>query len=100
MHALPLASLLVIGTPPARAASAAPAKTARWVNRGRSTVKAGPDQLQLRPGDTTLEGETLVLHPYNAGTKPVVILVASLLQAGKPQSVSITQSVVVPPMSK
>jgi len=64
------------------------------------TIKAGPDQLQLKPGDTALEGETLVLHPYNPGQEPVVILVASLLQAGKPQSVPITQSIVVPAPAK
>ena len=60
------------------------------------TIKAGPDQLQLKPGDTALEGETLVLHPYNPGRDPVVILVASLLQTGKPQSVPVTQTIVVP----
>ena len=64
------------------------------------TVKAGPDQLQLKPGDTALEGETLVLHPYNPGREPVMILVASLLQAGKPQSVPVTQSIVVPVSAK
>ncbi len=64
------------------------------------TIKAGPDQLQLKPGDTALEGETLVLHPYNPGRERVVILVASLLQAGKPQSVPVTQSIAVPTAAK
>lgn len=64
------------------------------------TIKAGPDQLQLKPGDTALEGETLVLHPYNPGREPVVILVASLLQTGKPQSVPVTQTIAVPAPAK
>jgi hypothetical protein len=59
-------------------------------------VHAGPTPVHLGPGDTVVETETLVLHPFNPTSEPVVILAASLLQVGKPQSVSITQSITVP----
>lgn len=53
-------------------------------------VRVGPKPIMLGPGDTVLESETLVLHPFNPASEPLVILAASLLQAGKPQSVPIT----------
>jgi hypothetical protein len=59
-------------------------------------VHAGPAPIHLGPGDTAVETETLVLHPSNPASEPLVILAASLLQAGKPQSVPITQSMTVP----
>jgi hypothetical protein len=59
-------------------------------------VHAGPTPVHLGPGDTAVETETLVLHPSNAGSEPLVVLAASLLQAGKPQSVPISQSITVP----
>jgi hypothetical protein len=59
-------------------------------------VHAGPTPVHLGPGDTAVETETLVLHPSNPASEPLVILAASLLQAGKPQSVPITQSITVP----
>lgn len=59
-------------------------------------VRASPKPVLLGPGDTVVESETLVLHPFNPGNEPLVILAASLLQAGKPQSVPITQPVIIP----
>ncbi len=59
-------------------------------------VHAGSTPIHLGPGDTAVETETLVLHPSNPASEPLVILAASLLQAGKPQSVPITQSITVP----
>jgi hypothetical protein len=59
-------------------------------------VHAGPTPVHLGPGDTAVETETLVLHPSNPDSEPLVILAASLLQAGRPQSVPITQSITVP----
>jgi hypothetical protein len=59
-------------------------------------VHAGPAPIHLGPGDSAVETETLVLHPSNPDSEPLVILAASLLQAGKPQSVPITQSITVP----
>ena len=58
-------------------------------------VHAGPHSLQLNPGDTVVETETLVLHPFNPDSQPLVILAASLLQVGKPQSVAIQQPVII-----
>jgi len=59
-------------------------------------VHAGPTPIRLGPGDSAVETETLVLHPSNPDSEPLVIMAASLLQAGKPQSVPITQPVVIP----
>lgn len=59
-------------------------------------IHAAPTPVVLGPGDTAVETETLVLHPSNPAPEPLVILAASLLQAGKPQSVPVTQSVTVP----
>ena len=63
---------------------------------GRSRkIHAGPIALLLNPGDTVVETETLVLHPFNPDSQPLVILAAALLQVGKPQSVAIQQPVVI-----
>lgn len=35
------------------------------------------------------------MHPFNPAAEQSVLLVASLLQAGKPQSIPITQSTIV-----
>jgi hypothetical protein len=59
-------------------------------------VHAGPMPIHLGPGDSAVETETLILHPSNPDSEPLVIMAASLLQAGKPQSVPITQPVVIP----
>jgi hypothetical protein len=56
-------------------------------------VQAGPTPVVLGPGDTAVETETLVLNPSNASAEPLVIMTASLLQAGKPQSVPVTQPI-------
>lgn len=61
------------------------------------TFKASPTEIVLKAGDTVLEPETLVLAPRNAGREPLVILAASLLPVGQPQSIDITQSIVVDP---
>ena len=74
------------------------------VRRARPDGSMGPEErlqaasssVTLGPGDTALETETLVLHPFNAGSEPLIILAASLLQHGKPQGVPITQAVVIP----
>ncbi|TLU70480.1 hypothetical protein [Lichenicoccus roseus] len=58
-------------------------------------VHAGPTALLLNPGDTVVEMETLVLHPFNPDSQPLVVLAASLLQIGKPQSIAIQQPVVI-----
>lgn len=59
------------------------------------TFKAGPNEIVLRAGDTVLEPEALVPAPRNAGTEPLVILASSLLPVGQPQSIDITQNIVV-----
>ncbi len=61
------------------------------------TVNASPTEVLLKAGDTILEPETLVLAPRNAGPEPLVILAASLLAVGKPQSVPITQNITINP---
>ncbi len=59
------------------------------------TFKASPTEITLKSGDTILESETLVLAPRNAGNTPLVILASSLLPVGQPQSVPITQNIIV-----
>ncbi len=63
------------------------------------TFKASPTEIALKAGDTVLESETLVLAPRNAGREPLVILAASLLPVGQPQSIDITQNIIVNPPS-
>ncbi|MBB3349712.1 hypothetical protein [Sphingomonas sp. BK069] len=59
-------------------------------------IKAGPTPVTLRPRDTALENETLVLHPSNPSREPLVILAGSLMPIGRPQSVQITESIRIP----
>jgi quercetin dioxygenase-like cupin family protein len=56
------------------------------VTRRDGTVEelTGPAKTKLRPGDSVLETPTLVHFGSNAGKKPVIILVSSLLADGAP----------------
>ena len=51
---------------------------------GSSEDVTGPAKIKLRRGDSVLETPTLVHFGSNAGKKPVVILVSSLLADGAP----------------
>jgi len=52
---------------------------AEWVKSGETTV--------LRPGDAVIETEGNVHFGENRGTEPLVILAATLLEAGQPPSI-------------
>lgn len=47
-------------------------------------ITAGSGEIAIRPGDSFYEAEGVVHFGQNAGTEPVVILVASLFTAGAP----------------
>src|SRR6476659_2465213 len=49
---------------------------------GKTETVTAPATVQLRRGDGLVETQGLVHHGSNAGKKPVVIEIASLLQAG------------------
>jgi len=53
---------------------------------GKTETVTAPATVQLRRGDGLVETQGLVHHGSNAGKKPVVIEIASLLQAGAPLS--------------
>jgi quercetin dioxygenase-like cupin family protein len=50
-----------------------------WLKAGETTV--------LRPGDAVIETEGMVHFGENLGSEPVVILAATLLEAGQPPSI-------------
>jgi len=71
--------------------------TVTRANGTTETVDA-PATIKLRRGDGLVETQGLVHHGSNAGTKPVVIELAALLQAGAPLSTPVGQSATGTPL--
>jgi len=63
---------------------------------GTTQDVTGPAKIKLRPGDSVLETSTLVHFGSNAGKKPVIILVSSLLAGGAPLATPVPET---PPAS-
>ena len=53
---------------------------------GKTETVSAPATIKLRRGDGLVETQGLVHHGSNAGKRPVVIEIASLLQEGAPLS--------------
>jgi len=70
------------------------------VTRANGTTKTvdGPATIKLRKGDGLVETQGLVHHGSNAGTRPVVIELAALLQEGAPLSTPVGQSATGTPL--
>jgi quercetin dioxygenase-like cupin family protein len=67
--------------------------TAAVTRRGGKTGSyTGPTTIRLRTGDSLVETQGLVHHGENSGKVPVVIELASLLQAGAPLSTPVGTS--------
>jgi quercetin dioxygenase-like cupin family protein len=68
------------------------------VTRRDGTVEqaTGPTKIKLRPGDAILETPTVVHFGSNAGKKPVVIFLSSLLADGAPLATPVPET---PPSS-
>ena len=73
------------------------AATVTRANGTTETVSA-PATVKLRKGDGLVETQGLVHHGSNAGKAPVVIEIASLLQAGAPLSTPVGQSATGTPL--
>ena len=65
---------------------------------GRTETVSAPATVKLRKGDGLVETQGLVHHGSNAGKVPVVIEIASLLQAGAPLSTPVGQSATGTPL--
>jgi quercetin dioxygenase-like cupin family protein len=65
---------------------------------GKTETATAPATVRLRRGDGLVETEGLVHHGSNAGKRPVVIEIASLLQAGAPLSTPVGQSATGTPL--
>jgi quercetin dioxygenase-like cupin family protein len=65
---------------------------------GKTQTVSAPATIKLRPGDGIVETQGLVHHGSNAGTKPVVIELAALLQAGAPLSTPVGESATGTPL--
>ena len=65
---------------------------------GKTETVDGPATIKLRRGDGLVETQGLVHHGSNAGTKPVVIELAALLQKGAPLSSPVGQSATGTPL--
>jgi quercetin dioxygenase-like cupin family protein len=65
---------------------------------GKAATVSAPATVKLRPGDGLVETQGLVHHGSNAGKRPVVIELASLLQAGAPLSTPVGQGATGTPL--
>lgn len=59
-------------------------------------VTAASGQVRIGPGDSFYEAEGVVHFGENAGTEPVVILVASLFEIGEPPAILVGTPVATP----
>src|SRR5262249_30327109 len=65
---------------------------------GKTETVNAPATIKLRPGDGLIETQGLVHFGSNQGKRPVVIEIASLLQAGAPLSTPVGQSATGTPL--
>ena len=66
---------------------------------GKTETASAPATVKLRRGDGIVETQGLVHHGSNAGKRPVVIEIASLLQAGAPLSTAVGKGTTGTPLS-
>ena len=66
---------------------------------GKTETVSAPATIKLRRGDGLVETQGLVHHGSNAGKRPVVIEIASLLQEGAPLSTAVGASATGTPLT-